>query len=247
MDKDIKYIYYSGFAKTDSMLREERLKKVLEVAFKHIKKNPEKILDIGCGDGSFTALLGKSLSARELYGVDISPRAIELAIKHNVKSTVLDIDKEDLPYNNEYFDFVYCGNLIELVINADHLLSEINRVLKTNGQCIITFPNLNSWGSRISVLFGFHPYYDRVSTKVGCKKFILPLIKGDSTGFIRLFNVNSFKIVAEYYGLKVMKYYGSKADGMPKVFSFLDGVICKKASFAFQIIAVLNKRGENCD
>ncbi|MCG2827563.1 MAG: class I SAM-dependent methyltransferase [Thermoplasmatales archaeon] len=52
-------------------------------------------------------------------------------------------DAQRLAYNSNYFDFVISIDIIEHVPDSIKMIREINRVLKKNGQALITCPNYN--------------------------------------------------------------------------------------------------------
>lgn len=237
----VKLVYQKGFAQTKQQLNEPRLKKILEIVQNQFSKHVDNLLDIGCGDGFFTQELSKILKPKEVYGIDISKEAVQNLNSKKIKGFCIDVDESDLPFPSNFFDFVYCGNLIELVADADHLFKEIYRTLKKEGTAIITFPNMASWLSRIALLFGYLPYYSRVSTQYDFGKMFLKTKKGQSTGFIRLFTLSSFQKFTELYNLKIKKVYGTQENTLPKPVKFIDNIMSVSPSFAFQIICVLTK------
>lgn len=107
-----------------------RLKKVIEIFSNH---SFERILDVGCGDGNFSVLLKKACRAKEVYGIEISKRGVELAKQKGVRAFQLDTDKEDFPFENNYFDAVFAGNVIEHFFDPDHFLEEVHRTLCVGG------------------------------------------------------------------------------------------------------------------
>lgn len=240
---NVKDVYKQGFAITADYTKDPRLMKVLQI-IKEEKIIGRKLLDMGCGDGIYTAALAKAIEAKEFFGFDISEIAVARAKKNGVHAMRQDIDLVDLSYRNNFFDFIFCGNLIELILNADHLLSEANRVLKPEGYFIVTFPNVASWGSRLALLLGYLPYFSRVSTKFDLGKMGLPTKKGDSTGFIRLFTLGSFRELAERYHFSIETVHGVPARFLPFPLTLIDKIISKSPSLAFQIVCVLRKRGE---
>ena len=237
---NVKDVYTHGFANTSRYESDPRLVKVLQIV-RERQINAQRMLDMGCGDGVFTRVLGEALGASGLYGFDISKHAVKLALKNNIAALTLDIDLVNLPFKNHYFDIVFSGNLIELILNADHLLSEAHRVLSPDGTFIVTFPNMCSWGSRIAVPLGFLPYYGRVSTLYDLGKLLTPTKRGDSTGFIRLFSVQSFRELAGLHGLSVDAIYGAHVSVFPPPISLLDRVVSLIPSLAFQVIVLLRK------
>ncbi|MEM5835084.1 MAG: methyltransferase domain-containing protein [Candidatus Aenigmatarchaeota archaeon] len=94
----------------------------------------KKILNVGCGN--------------EKYGthfVDLYPTRKEV-IK-------CDVDKEKLPFPDEYFDIVYSKNLLEHLRNPGFAIEEMFRVLKKGGKIILITDNAGFWEFHI---FGTH-------------------------------------------------------------------------------------------
>src|SRR5438876_6258223 len=103
-----------------------------------VKSLPVKsVLDIGSGSGVFLLLLPP---AWRRVAVDSSLNA-ELARKRGFDSFGLDLEKEDLPIEDNSFDLVTLLEVIEHINHKKHLLSEIYRVLKDNGHLIVTTPD----------------------------------------------------------------------------------------------------------
>ena len=235
----VKQIYVNGYAKT--FKNDYRLSKVIKLAKKLRSGTHSRMLDVGCGEGSFSLELGKALGVSEIFGVDISPHAVGEATSRNIHAIALDIDETDFPFKTESFDFIFCGNLIELVLDPDHLIEELYRVLSRKGCLIMTFPNICAWASRIAVLFGFHPYYDRISRRYDFGKMFIPLSEGNSTGFIRLFGVASFRRFLKLYKLKAIKFYGARGNLLPKFLGPVDFLFSLMPQFAFQVICIIRK------
>ena len=93
-----------------------------------------KVLDIMCGRGEHAAAL-EDLGL-EAWCFDMSPVAAMVFDKREERLKLGDINIEDLPFEDESFDVVWCKSAIEHV-NADHLMSEIMRVLKPGGKALI--------------------------------------------------------------------------------------------------------------
>ena len=239
--QSIKQVYNIGYVKGVTTKHDLRLDKVLKILKKMKLKAVQRILDVGCGDGFFTLKLTQQLKAKETFGIDISAAAVAEALKRNIKASVLDIDESDLPYTSNYFHFIFCGNLIEVVLDPDHLLAELNRVLSPQGYLIITFPNLCAWASRIAVLLGFHPYFDRISRKYDLGKMFRPCTRRDSTGHINLYTLRSFQQLTKIYGFDIIKVYGGYANSLPKAMQIIDKIFCNLPHLAFHIISIMKK------
>lgn len=96
------------------------------------------ILDIGCGTG----VLKKYLPEPQIHGIDISQTAIEEAIKVYESANAMNLDEEQLPFDDNKFDYVVCLDTIEHLFDPNHALEESYRALAKNGILIISTPNI---------------------------------------------------------------------------------------------------------
>ena len=191
--------YYAGLAP------EPRFHKVLEIAG---KLGGKKLLDIGCGDGTYTLLLKKALKADEAVGIEISAEAVGALKGKNIKAYQLDSDEKPFPFEDDSFDFVYCGKIIKHIFNPDHLLAEVARVLKPGGRCIITTPNLAGWPNRLSLLLGYQPFATSVSPEhEGAGKLLMKGAEGQ-WGHIRVFTLKALKELVQIHSLKILQTAG---------------------------------------
>jgi len=125
-----------------------------------------RVLDLGVGDGSVVKQLVDALGLDcVVYGVDIDERALKQAKERGIIVSKVDLNKDKLPYQDNYFDLVLMEEVIEHLANPDNALEEVRRVLKPGGLFIITTPNLAWWVNRLVLLLGFQPYWTEVSTR----------------------------------------------------------------------------------
>ncbi len=102
-----------------------------------------KVLDIGCGKGYLMYDLLKLIPSIEIHGLDISKYAIEKS-KEEVKSRIIHGTATDLPWPDNYFDFVYSINTIHCLhaYDLEKSLKEIERVGKEQKYiCVESFRN----------------------------------------------------------------------------------------------------------
>ena len=106
---------------------------------------PGRILDAGAGFGFFLSAINNDW---EKYATELSEFCVEHIQKNspevNVKSEVL----EDLSYQDDYFDIIYCHHVIEHVEDPHSVIRNFSRMLKPNGVLIIGCPNISSFVAR---------------------------------------------------------------------------------------------------
>jgi SAM-dependent methyltransferase len=103
-------------------------------------RSGERVLDLGCGDGAFTALLAAS-GARPI-GVEVAMAAVRRARERHpaLDFRLAPIDGH-LPLKDCSFDLVWCSEVIEHVADTARWLSEVRRVLVPGGRLLVTTPN----------------------------------------------------------------------------------------------------------
>jgi ubiquinone/menaquinone biosynthesis C-methylase UbiE len=102
----------------------------------------KRVLEIGCFNGHRTVEIASL--AREVVAIDIAPRAIEITAseikKHRCSNvTVLLGDAEQLQFNDETMDAIFCTGVIHHV-DVERSLGEIYRVLAPGGHAIFREP-----------------------------------------------------------------------------------------------------------
>lgn len=98
------------------------------------------ILDIGCGVGYGTHLLGEK-GARSVIGMDPSEDAIEHARKfHFHPAATYLVQTNDIPALDKKRDLVTCFKFIEYAEGQDRMLAGIKSVLKDDGVLIVSTP-----------------------------------------------------------------------------------------------------------
>ena len=105
-------------------------------------QQPTSILDIATGTGDLAILFAET-TATEIIGLDISQGMLDMGKKKisdkNLDSKIQMVlgDGEKIPYTDNYFDVITVAYGVRNFENLEKGLSEILRVLKTNGTFII--------------------------------------------------------------------------------------------------------------
>lgn len=115
-------------------------------------------LDLGCSQGIASIIVGRR--GLDVVGVEIEHDRLEYAMKDlgaeadEVRTRVRFVhgDGLGLPFPDEAFDTVLFGEVIEHLPEPGSVLSEIARVVRPDGQLVLTTP------------FGYHPHPDHRHT-----------------------------------------------------------------------------------
>jgi|GEM_PF-2749385 len=99
--------------------------------------DPDLVLDVGCGRGSFGTL--RKDRDVEVVGVDVDIGALETASQRE-DVLVCDLESGELPFANGSFDGLIAKDILEHLTEPAAVLSEIERVLSPNGRGVISVP-----------------------------------------------------------------------------------------------------------
>ena len=128
----------------------------------------QTVLDLGCGEGAFSAALAA-------HGV--TPIAVDVADEplRRLRARfpqVADVRRatagEELPVAGREVDLVWAGEVIEHVVDVGALATELRRVLKPGGPALLTTPD-HPWSRRVRWALSaraferdLHPYADHL-------------------------------------------------------------------------------------
>lgn len=93
-----------------------------------------RLLDVGCGDGVFTVILGESF--QEIYGIDVQEPFLN-RFRENVRDDprfkVLSVSAAKMPFADDFFDTVVSIETLEHIGDLPGAAAEICRVLRGGG------------------------------------------------------------------------------------------------------------------
>lgn len=113
----------------------------LRVRFLRAEAGPtDRVLDLGCGDGTLTAELARITA--QVIGAEVAEAAINRAAQRHpdLRYALIGIDRP-LPFADNEFDLVWSSEVIEHVADTARWLSEVRRVLVPGGRLALTTPS----------------------------------------------------------------------------------------------------------
>lgn len=103
-------------------------------------RSEDRALDLGCGDGTFTARLAEAVG--QVVGVDVADAALRRARARDPRLEFRLVPPAGpLPFADNAFDLVWSSEVIEHVADTARWLSEVRRVLAPAGRLLLTTPN----------------------------------------------------------------------------------------------------------
>lgn len=113
--------------------------RVIGKCFKKYLKNCSKVVDVGSGHSIFS-MVSDSWDF-EITCCDLDKEVIENGLKNRNDYEWVYSDVSTLPFEDESFDGLYAGEIIEHLVDPEKGLDEWMRVLKPGGTMILTTPN----------------------------------------------------------------------------------------------------------
>lgn len=225
-----------------SLLQNEALLLLERIKNLHLFKKGSSVLDVGCGSGDLGGMIKQKFNA-SVHGTEINDVAIEKAAKQGILVKHADIE-EGWPYKDKQFNVVTATEIIEHVVDPDHVLVEAKRVLKKNGYLVITTPNLSAWFNRIIFLFGYHPFFMEASTvdKTVGLKFTRRLTSNrEPVGHIRCFTLRALRDILELHGYKIVLIKGNRGYYFPQPMKTVDVLMSYVPSLSANLTVVAKK------
>ena len=164
----------------------------------------ERILDVGCGDGSFTEAIA-SQGYREIFGIDVQEEWLtrfRARVAADARFHVMNMSASSMSFDDEFFDTILTIETIEHIPDLDGAASEMARVIKPGGDLVLTCPNRWFPFENHGIRFGGREY----SRRIPLLTYFPPL--HDRLSLARVFTVNRLRKVFGPHGfdLRVVDY-----------------------------------------
>jgi len=189
----------TGYAGHRVDLRESRIRKLLRLLE---GETPGRLLDVGCAGGELAALL--VARGWRVDGAEAEPALVEAARARGIDARAVDLDRAPLPWPAGAFEAVVAAEVIEHVVDTDHLLAEMVRVLRPGGVLVVTTPNLASLENRLRLLLGRYPMWMDVGV--------------EGTGHLRYYTPRMLRHQLARHGLRVERHVGNWVPLVPQRF-----------------------------
>jgi|SRR6185312_8749007 SAM-dependent methyltransferase len=106
-----------------------------------LPESPQRILDIGCGDGFFGAAVKQKFPTCETWGVEAVAEEARTAALHNDR-VITGLLEETVDLPERHFDAVFMNDVLEHMTWPEPALATAKRILKPQGRLVISLPNV---------------------------------------------------------------------------------------------------------
>lgn len=109
----------------------------------------QRVLDLGCGDGTLLFYLVKNKKVKG-HGIDLSSEMVIKCIEKGLSVIHLDLDNLPLDFPTKSFDIVILNQTIQQIFNSKEIIMEMLRIGRKG---ILGFPNFGTLNIRLKFLF----------------------------------------------------------------------------------------------
>ena len=156
----------------------------------------QRVLDVGCGRGSFGALLKKN-RAVEVWGIEpVAAAAAAAATK--LDRVVEGIFTPETDLSAAHFDAIFFNDVLEHLMNPAEALQVAAKLLKPGGVVIASIPNIRHFQAQWEIVVrGEWRYrdcgiFDRTHLRFFTRKSILALFADSGFAVEKIEGINSF-------------------------------------------------------
>lgn len=167
-----------------------------------VPRNVENILEIGCGEGRFSAVLKEKAALDGLSitvtGIEIDPQRAEVAKGFLDVIYVGDVEDNDFYLVPDSYDCIICNDVLEHLKDPWKVLAHAHSLLKPGGYIVGSIPNVRYWGVLKSLLIEKEWRYsdegvlDVTHFRFFTRASIDRMFKGAGYESIELTGINSF-------------------------------------------------------
>lgn len=165
-----------------------------------------RLLDLGCGDGSWTTTVAQHVEAGEVHGVEMVEPVAEMARARGIEVVQADLSRRLDSYAAASFDVVHSNQVIEHLKDTDGFMDTVARLTRPDGYALISTNNLSSWHNIFSLMLGWQPMPCNVSdwVNLGNPANAYDRFEHHHPGqtHLRVFTGKALTELAAYHGLR---------------------------------------------
>ncbi len=170
-----------------------------------------KVLDMGCGDGSLTKMIGEKIDTQNLFGIEVEEELVRLCKENGVRTIRANLN-EKLPLDSESFDVVTANHVLEHLFCTDLFIKEVYRVLKRGGYAVISTPNLTTWHNILCIILGYQLFGTTISDEINVGNPWSPNYRKPCGGVYathhRVFTLPALKELFSWHGFEIQTIVG---------------------------------------
>jgi len=225
-----------GAESSTGLLPRQVVARDLVAAILRAGNGSRRVLDAGCGDGSFLDALAKHVGDErvEYIGVDYSEHQIEKAAGLPYEFRRCDLG-DGIPMADGSVDVLHAAEVIEHLYDPDHFVDECSRVLRPGGRLVVSTPNLQAWYNRALFLLGVQPLFYETSsrtTEIGAGALRRFKRTTRPVGHLRVFNRTALLDLLRQGGFAPVLVRGARFHDVPRSLGWLDAAFCARPSLA---------------
>jgi 2-polyprenyl-3-methyl-5-hydroxy-6-metoxy-1,4-benzoquinol methylase len=107
-----------------------------------IPAHSNKVMEVGCGDGSTLSYLKNNGFCKWAYGVELFPEAAKTASSRIDEVYHSNIEAMDLTIEESSLDLILCLDVLEHLVNPFKIIKYLHKLLTPNGLIIASIPNV---------------------------------------------------------------------------------------------------------
>ncbi len=184
-----------------------------------------KLLEIGASGGGTLLEIKRSGLASEVVGIDLMTLENSLQQHQELDNFIVgNIEEIEIPYAENYFDVIICGDVFEHLVDPWKLVKRLSFHLKPGGYLITSIPNIRIKSAMTKIYFeGNFGYtedgvFDKTHLRFFCKKNMRELLTTDQLEIVStrrnfdftpgskgsIFNKLTFNLFEEFLALQFL-------------------------------------------